>query len=457
MVGQPEVYDVFICHASEDKASVASPLAIELRSRGVRVWFDEAEILLGDSLRQKIDEGLARSRFGVVVLSHAFFAKQWTQRELDGLAEREVLGGRVVILPVLFDLTIEALAEHSPPLAGKRAAQWSEGVAVVADQIQRRLGDVPEASPADPGQGGQELLVTGDQPPSAARIAAERAKELFRANDAIGLHELMASTLRDARDAIGTWPYQGNRDDLVVLVDRIDGAIEVASALVATYAYWGDEETDQLWLPTMMEWTNHPPVGGTTVFISLLDYPSTRLMYAGGLAMVTKGRLLDAERLLRRTMKVTWSGNQGPLSSELHARRTLEGLVERTPADLTSEHVYRLLAPQLESLLMLSAQTVEASYELFELLLFLVSVDAREQGLDASNFSTGLIRTSGSVMNPRPRPVLDLEIASVAGQHPWIAAGLFEGDSERLARAIEQFNSYYASTHPGFFGIPTIT
>ena len=71
---------------SEDKDAVARPLARELQNRGVRVWIDEGEILLGDSLRRKIDEGLASSRFGLVVLSPSFFDKRWTQWELDGLA-----------------------------------------------------------------------------------------------------------------------------------------------------------------------------------------------------------------------------------------------------------------------------------------------------------------------------------------------------------------------------------
>jgi len=79
---------VFICHASEDKEEVARPLAQELRSRDFRVWIDEAEILIGDSLRRKIDEGLASSRFGIVILSPSFFAKEWPQLELDGLAQR---------------------------------------------------------------------------------------------------------------------------------------------------------------------------------------------------------------------------------------------------------------------------------------------------------------------------------------------------------------------------------
>ncbi|MET0713791.1 MAG: toll/interleukin-1 receptor domain-containing protein [Mycetocola sp.] len=68
---------MFISHASEDKADVARPLRDALTRLGVTVWLDEAEMRIGHSLRRKIDEGIRSSRFGVVVLSEAFFTKGW--------------------------------------------------------------------------------------------------------------------------------------------------------------------------------------------------------------------------------------------------------------------------------------------------------------------------------------------------------------------------------------------
>jgi len=69
-------WDIFISHASEDKVTVARPLAAALRRAGVRVWLDEHELRVGDSLSEKVDEGLSQSRFGVVILSPGFFAKR---------------------------------------------------------------------------------------------------------------------------------------------------------------------------------------------------------------------------------------------------------------------------------------------------------------------------------------------------------------------------------------------
>jgi cold shock CspA family protein len=79
-----ETFDVFISHGSEDKDAVARPLYHQLRRLGYAVWFDEARLRIGDSLRESIERGLAVSRFGVVILSRAFFRKPWPQRELDG-------------------------------------------------------------------------------------------------------------------------------------------------------------------------------------------------------------------------------------------------------------------------------------------------------------------------------------------------------------------------------------
>lgn len=75
---------------------------------------------MGDSLRESIDRGLSRSRFGVVVLSEAFFAKRWTRYELNGLVALE-MQGRKVVLPVWHpELTLDVVLHHSPTLADKK-------------------------------------------------------------------------------------------------------------------------------------------------------------------------------------------------------------------------------------------------------------------------------------------------------------------------------------------------
>jgi hypothetical protein len=129
------LYDVFICHASADKADFVRPLVEALRNQHIEVWYDEKSIKLGDSLRRAIDKGLSKSRFGIVVLSKAFFARNWPQYELDALAEREMAGNDKVLLPVWHGVTHQDVMEYSPALAGRKAVSSSEGIAKVVQEI----------------------------------------------------------------------------------------------------------------------------------------------------------------------------------------------------------------------------------------------------------------------------------------------------------------------------------
>ena len=129
------LYDVFICHASEDKDPFVRPLAQALQAEHVEVWFDEFSLKLGDSIRRSIDKGLRQSRFGIVVLSPAFFEKNWPQYELDGLVEREMKGKDKIILPLWHGVTHDHVMQYSPALAGRKAVSSERGIQKVVDEI----------------------------------------------------------------------------------------------------------------------------------------------------------------------------------------------------------------------------------------------------------------------------------------------------------------------------------
>jgi hypothetical protein len=148
-------FDIFICHASEDKTPFVRTLAELLVQAGLRVWYDEFSLKVGDSLRQAIDKGLRESRYGVVVLSKAFFAKKWPQAELDGLFEREPLD-RKVILPVWYGVEHKDVKEASPILAGRVAALGIEGL----DRVVERLLDVIDPDNVHKTIGGQTIYVS---------------------------------------------------------------------------------------------------------------------------------------------------------------------------------------------------------------------------------------------------------------------------------------------------------
>lgn len=109
-------YDVFLSHASEDKDDVARPLAIMLQERGLRVWYDEFELKIGDNLVAKLNAGINASRFGIIVLSDAFFAKRWTNHELNTLEHLWVTEDRI-LFPIWHNITGEEIRSYRASLA----------------------------------------------------------------------------------------------------------------------------------------------------------------------------------------------------------------------------------------------------------------------------------------------------------------------------------------------------
>jgi TIR domain-containing protein len=124
-----ETWDLFISHASEDKEAFVRPLALALERFGIRVWYDEYTLNLGDSLSRSVDKGLANSDYGVVVLSPAFIAKKWPEYELRGLTAREMSGTKI-ILPVWHNITHEEILRFSPPLADKLAVRSDQSTPI---------------------------------------------------------------------------------------------------------------------------------------------------------------------------------------------------------------------------------------------------------------------------------------------------------------------------------------
>lgn len=134
-------YDVFISHASEDKDEIVRSLAQSLQDKGLKVWFDEQTLRIGDSLRQKIDAGLANSKVGLVVLSPAFLKKGWTNYELDGIVTRAV-SKEQIMLPIWHNITKQQVINFSPSLADKVARSTATHT---IDEIAYEITDLIES------------------------------------------------------------------------------------------------------------------------------------------------------------------------------------------------------------------------------------------------------------------------------------------------------------------------
>ena len=175
MSGVSKQWDVFISHASEDKEAVVLPLAAALVDAGVKVWLDRQQLRIGDSIRASIDEGLARSRFGVVVISEAFLAKRWPALELNALMALEE-DDQKIILPVWHRVTRSQVAEYSPMLSDRLAADTQRGVAYVASEIENMVFDPKSGSPSSSvpsvGRRFSELLHTSTSATVIARFLA---------------------------------------------------------------------------------------------------------------------------------------------------------------------------------------------------------------------------------------------------------------------------------------------
>lgn len=123
----PESWEVFICHASEDKAKVVEPLYRHLDSVGIRCWYDRGEILWGDSIVAKINEELKCSRFVMVVLSPALLQKSWATKEMNAALSQEIDSGRTRVLPLMVgsDEEIQQITNELAIQRDKRYIRWS--------------------------------------------------------------------------------------------------------------------------------------------------------------------------------------------------------------------------------------------------------------------------------------------------------------------------------------------
>ncbi|MCK8078179.1 toll/interleukin-1 receptor domain-containing protein [Vibrio sp. 1CM2L] len=131
---QPDLRDIFLCHAWDDRKKVAKELHDLLEESGVNVWFSEKDLALGVPMMRAIDKGLANSRIGLVLVTPAMLARL----PKEGVADKELsalLAGNQLI-PVIHDTTYEELRNVSPLLASRSGLDTSEdSMAVVAEKI----------------------------------------------------------------------------------------------------------------------------------------------------------------------------------------------------------------------------------------------------------------------------------------------------------------------------------
>ena len=131
---QPDLRDVFLCHAWDDRQGAAKELHDLLTAAGVKVWFSEKDLALGVPMMRAIDKGLANSRIGLVLVTPALLVRL----PKEGIADRELsaLLARDQLIPIVHNTTYEKLRDVSPLLGSRTGLNTAEdSMAVVAAKI----------------------------------------------------------------------------------------------------------------------------------------------------------------------------------------------------------------------------------------------------------------------------------------------------------------------------------
>lgn len=136
-------FDVFVCHASEDKPKVVEPLVKALCDSGIRVWIDDDAIEWGDGVTARINDGLARSRFVLLVLSTSFLSKRWPVKEMNAVLSKEIGTGEKILLPLVVGNAEErrqVFKVYPPLLVDKHYLEWSKAdVGVIVTKLKSMI------------------------------------------------------------------------------------------------------------------------------------------------------------------------------------------------------------------------------------------------------------------------------------------------------------------------------
>jgi WD40 repeat protein len=140
--------DAFICHDSRDKPYVEL-LYVALVKRQAKIWFDKYSLTVGDSLSQKIDEGLRTCHHAILIVSKNLLSnKSWARAEFEALQTRQILSGeKRILLPIWLDVSAEEVKQFSAWLADKFALDGAENIAQIADKLVKVFNEEDVSKP----------------------------------------------------------------------------------------------------------------------------------------------------------------------------------------------------------------------------------------------------------------------------------------------------------------------
>jgi hypothetical protein len=194
--------DIFICHAGEDKEGVVRPLVEAFSQTGISCWYDEAEIKWGDSITGKINEGLAMSRYVVVVFSTSFMNKNWPERELNAVLNQEASSGEVKVLPLIVgseEQQAQILAKY-PLLNDKRFLPWDGDIRGIVKALKTRLASTKTSDPNQDSSTAKPPLGLRVPLPKIKKRFSQRDKDLFLRNSFVVVKDYFQNALHELNE-----------------------------------------------------------------------------------------------------------------------------------------------------------------------------------------------------------------------------------------------------------------
>jgi hypothetical protein len=175
--------DIFICHAGEDKDEIVRPMVEAFNAANISCWYDEAEIRWGDSIIQKVNEGLASASYVVVVISQSFVQKPWPEREFNAVLNQEASIGEVKVLPLIVGSEEEKrnILDRYPLINDKRYLPWDGNLRSIVNELLLRLGRRATTAPGKSSATSTALGIHIPLPKITKKFT-QRDKDLFLRN-----------------------------------------------------------------------------------------------------------------------------------------------------------------------------------------------------------------------------------------------------------------------------------
>ena len=322
------------------------------------------------------------------------------------------------------------LGDHAANLRAQRQATW---VQATADDFFGRLARCmhrPRARQPPPPQNSRDR-----------RRHSQRALAGHRT--AISLHDTIKEELDHVRNLDVVTTTNFNSPDPQAEHSRrlakLEAGSEVALALIATDAYWGDAGTDRWWFDDIERFARWPGAGGSTALIKLVQAPATMIIYTAGVAAVACGRWPLIVRLL--TEETTFD----PFENRVRLAAHLLDPANALAVTGASQRLHGFLQPLFTQHLALGETAYAEAWERFEYLRLVSQEDQRRQGVPGRSGQLPYVHAEGHLDKYRPMPSawLRRELERVGDAHPLLTAGLAGGDRGRLVAAADSYDAEF--------------